>query len=94
MKNKKLLILILGIIGILLIPAIAMLFTNEVNWSIGDFAIMGMLLLTVALVTEFMLRKISTKKYRIAIIIVLIGLFLLLWTELAVGLFNSPIAGS
>jgi hypothetical protein len=93
-ENKKPLIIILGIIGILLIPAIAMLFTNEVNWSLGDFVIMGTLLLTVALVTEFILRKMSNKRCQIAIIIVLIGLFLLLWVELAVGLFNSPIAGS
>ncbi|WP_395046217.1 hypothetical protein [Flavobacterium sp.] len=94
MKNKRLLIMLLGITGILLIPAIAMLFTNEVNWSIGDFVVMGTLLLTVVLATEFILRKISDKKYRIAIITLLIILFLLLWVELAVGLFNSPIAGS
>ncbi len=86
--------MLLGITGILLIPAIAMLFTNEVNWSIGDFVVMGTLLLTVVLATEFILRKISDKKYRIAIITLLIILFLLLWVELAVGLFNSPIAGS
>ena len=94
MKNKRLLIMFLGITGILLIPAIAMLFTNEVNWSIEDFAVMGTLLLTVVLVTEFVLRKISNKKYQIAIITLLIILFLLLWVELAVGVFNSPIAGS
>ena len=86
--------MLLGIIGVLLIPAIAMLFTNEVNWSMGDFAVMGTLLLTAVLATEFVLRKISNKKYRIAIIALLIGVFLLLWAELAVGLFNSPFAGS
>lgn len=86
--------MILVIAGILLIPAIAMLFTKEVNWSIGDFVIMGLLLLTLTLVTEFIVRKIANKKYRIAIIIVLIGIFLLLWAELAVGIFNSPIADS
>lgn len=86
--------MLLGIIGILLIPVIAMLFTNEVNWGIEDFVIMGTLLLIVASATEFILRKISNKKYRIAIIALLIGLFLLLWVELAVGIFNSPIAGS
>jgi Tfp pilus assembly protein PilN len=94
MKNRRLLIMLLGIIGLLLIPAIAMLFTNEVNWSIADFVIMGTLLLAVALVTEFITRKISNKKYRIAFIALLIALFLLLWVELAVGIFNSPIAGS
>ena len=94
MKTKKLLIILLGIIGVLLIPAIAMLFTNEVNWSMGDFAVMGTLLLTAVFATEFIARKISNKKYRIAIIALLIGVFLLLWAELAVGLFNSPFAGS
>jgi hypothetical protein len=94
MKNRRLLIMLLGIIGLLLIPAIAMLFTNEVNWSIGGFVVMGTLLLAVALVTQFITRKISNKKYRIAFIALLIALFLLLWVELAVGIFNSPIAGS
>lgn len=86
--------MLLGIIGLLLIPAIAMLFTTEVNWSLGDFVVMGALLLTVAFTTEFILRKTTHKKYQIAFIALVIGLFLLIWAELAVGIFNSPFAGS
>jgi len=86
--------MLLGIIGLLLIPAIAMLFTTEVNWSVGDFVAMGTLLLTVVFTTEFILRKITHKNRRIAFIAVVISIFLLIWVELAVGIFNSPFAGS
>ncbi len=71
-----------------------MQFTNEVNWSVSDFLIMGALLLTVVLVIEFILRKVTNTKSRIGIVAILLVLFLLIWAELAVGIFNSPFAGS
>lgn len=94
MKTKKKLIIILGIVATLLsIPLIAMQFTNEVNWSLSDFAIMGMMLLGVALIIDVICRRFNTK-FRIIGVVIVILLFLLLWAELAVGIFGSPIAGS
>jgi len=93
MKNKRLYIFLAVVAGLLLIPLIAMQFTDEVKWSAFDFLLMAILLTSTAFICELALRKIKQSKYRIAICISAIVLFLLIWAELAVGIFNSPIAG-
>lgn len=79
---------------ILCIPLIAMQFTNEVIWSRMDFLIAGGLLFIAASIGEFIRRKLSNFKYKYLVYLLLIMAFLLLWAEMAVGLFNSPISGS
>lgn len=94
MKNKRLKI-ILTAAGILLsIPFIAMQFTNEVNWTPGDFIIMGVLLFGTGLLCEFVMRKVKNTNKRIMICAALLFVFLLIWAELAVGIFETPFAGS
>ena len=86
---------ILAIIGtILLIPLIAMQFTNEVRWTLADFVVAGILLLGVGSIVEIIILKIQNRNYKTLLYIALIILFLLLWAELAVGIFDSPLAGS
>lgn len=94
MKNKRLTI-ILSIVGaLLLIPFIAMQFTNEVDWGIQDFTIMGVLLLSTGLLCELIMRKVKRTKHRIIICAGILFLFFLIWAELAVGIFGTPFAGS
>lgn len=69
-----------------------MQFSKEVNWSIMDFLAAGALLFGTGLTIQFVLRKVKTRKNRILICGIILLLLLLLWTELAVGLFGSPIA--
>jgi hypothetical protein len=71
-----------------------MQFTNEVNWSIMDFVVAGVLLFGTGLTIQFVLRKVKTRKNRILICGIILLLLLLLWIELAVGIFGSPIAGN
>lgn len=94
MKNKRLTILLCGALSLLLIPAFAMQFTKQVNWSSFDFLLMGFLLSVTALLIEFGLRKVSTLKNRLLLIGLILFGFFLIWAELAVGLFGSPFAGS
>lgn len=94
MLTKNSLILLSTILLLLLIPLIAMQFSNEVNWSIMDFVIAGVLLFGTGLTIEFVLRKVKTRKNRILICGIILLLFLLLWIELAIDLFGSPIAGN
>ena len=94
MKNNRLLIILISISALLLIPLIAMQFSTEVIWSLSDFVIMGALLLSVGLAFEFMLKKVTTNKNRIIIGGFILLLFLLIWIELAVGIFGTPFAGS
>ena len=93
-QYKRLSIILATIAGILLIPFIAMQFTNEVKWSVFDFAVAAALLVGVGLACELVLRKVTITKYRIAICATLLIALVLIWAELAVGIFGSPLAGS
>ncbi len=94
MKNKRLIIILSAVAILLLIPLIAMQFTNEVDWDITDFTIMGILLLSTGLLCEFVMRKVNGVIYRIVICGAILLAFFLIWAELAVGIFGSPFAGS
>jgi hypothetical protein len=94
MKNKRLIIILSAVAILLLIPFIAMQFTNEVDWDITDFTIMGILLLSTGLLCEFVMRKVNGVIYRIVICGAILLAFFLIWAELAVGIFGSAFAGS
>ncbi len=93
-SNKRLIGILLTATFILLIPFTAMQFTREVNWTLSDFAVAGILLFGIGLLCEFVLRKVNNLKYRIVLLIALSAALVLIWLELAVGIFGSPIAGS
>jgi hypothetical protein len=92
--NKRLKILLLFASLILSVPLIAMQFTDEVNWSLRDFAIMGVLLFGTGILIEFILRKVKDLKFRFIICGAVLLIALLIWAELAVGIFGTPLAGS
>ena len=73
---------------VLLLPAIAMNLSAEVAWGPGDFALMAGLLGMVGLGIELALRAALTFKLRAMAIAAMVGMFLLVWAELAVGLFD------
>ena len=79
---------------LLIIPFIGNLVSAEVNWSWFDFTIMSVLLLSLGLGISFVLKKFTQSPNRRAYIATVILVFLLIWAELAVGIFGSPLAGS
>lgn len=85
---------VLSPLSLLLIPFIGNIFSNQVNWSLFDFIIMGLLLGMLGIIIHFILEKVRDKTFRIVPIIFVLIIFLLIWAELAVGIFGSPIAGS
>ena len=93
-KLKTFLILLSIVLLLLLIPFVAMQFTNEVNWSLMDFIMAGILLFGTSLVIELVLRKVKSTKHRLLISGIILLLLFLLWAELAVGIFGSPLAGN
>jgi len=93
-QNKRFIGIVFSIAILLLIPLIAMQFTDEVNWALSDFVIAGILLLGTGLIIEFVIRRVKTKENRIALIAVTVAVLLLIWVELAVGIFGTPLAGS
>lgn len=87
MPVKNLLRVMLITSAILLVPLIAMQFTNEVNWTLSDFVIMGTLLSVTGILVDLAWRTLG--KYRALAIVGVLGLFLWLWAELAVGVFTN-----
>ncbi|SMC37258.1 hypothetical protein [Moheibacter sediminis] len=93
-ENKRLMLLISAAALILSIPLIAMQFTTEVDWSLFDFIVMGILLFGTALIIEFIIRNVKSFKSTIILCVFALGALLLIWVELAVGIFGTPFAGN
>lgn len=77
---------------LLLVPLIAMQFTDQVNWNRMDFVIAGGLFFAAGLAFTVLIARPGRRRLMIGTVI-LIGIALI-WAELAVGLFNTPWAGS
>ncbi|MEZ4829055.1 MAG: hypothetical protein R3C61_22630 [Bacteroidia bacterium] len=88
-KNKRLLGILTIVAIILLIPLVAMQFTDEVNWTVFDFVVAGALLLSTGLACELVMRKVAKIEYRIAICLGILIVLFFIWVELAVGIFNN-----
>lgn len=93
-KNKRLTGIVLIVVLLLLLPLTAMQFTDEVKWTLFDFVMAGVLLLRAGLVCEFDMRKAKKSGYRIAMIAAILPALVLIWLELAVGIFGTPLAGN
>lgn len=79
---------------VLMIPLIAMQFTAEVDWTLSDFIVAGILLMLTGTAYVVGTRLVRTRAQRL-VVGALVGLsFLLVWAELAVGVFGTPFAGS
>jgi hypothetical protein len=86
-QNKRWIFILLVTAILLLIPLVAMQFTDEVRWTLSDFIVAGVLIFATGLLFDLVIRKIKIMKYRIAVLFVLLLIFLLIWIELAVGIF-------
>lgn len=74
---------------ILMIPLIAMQFSDEVRWNRPDFVVAGALLFGASLVFLFAMGRIRNSRQRlIAGAAIFLGIAWL-WVELAVGLFTD-----
>jgi hypothetical protein len=93
MKKKNFSRILLGATLVLLVPLVAMQFSEDVDWKLGDFVIIGTLLVGAGLIFEFLSTRVNAKN-RIFVAAIVVLAVMLIWVELAVGLFGSPIAGS
>lgn len=74
---------------ILLLPLVAMLFTDEVAWEAGDFIAAAVLLFGAGLTYELIVRKSTIVAYRAAVGLAIVTAFILIWVNLAVGLIGN-----
>ena len=80
--------------ALLLVPLVAMQFTEQVTWTLSDFVAMSFLLLGTGLLLALLWRKEGHRTYRLAGMAVIVLAAILFWAELSVGIFGSPIAGT
>lgn len=81
-------------VSLLIIPALGMQFSNDVNWSLSDFLIAGIILFIAASMVNIILTFIHKKLWKIILLIISFFIIAIIWAELAVGIFGSPFAGS
>ena len=78
-----------GAAALILLPLVAMQFTQEVNWGAGDFGFAIAMVLAVGLTFELAVRVSRSGAYRAAVGIALAASFLLVWINLAVGIIGN-----
>jgi uncharacterized membrane protein YfcA len=66
-----------------------MQFTNEVDWSLSDFIIVGALLFGAGIGYELIASKLSSRSHRLVFGVVVILAVAYVWAELAVGIFTN-----
>lgn len=101
MKKKNIILVAIGTGLILLIP-LALQFAigtgvdgQGFNWKLEDFVIIGILLFGTGLTLDFAARRIANPTRRAFAIVAIVAVLLLIWADLAVGIFNIPgISGS
>ena len=93
-QNKRFFIIVVIVIVLLLIPLVAMQFTDEVNWTTTDFILAGSLLIGTGLVLEIIMRTIKNINFRLGLIVAVLIVVMLVWIELAVGIFGTPFGGN
>lgn len=74
---------------ILLLPLVAMRFTDEVQWTAFDFLVAAGLLGALVGAFELVVRLSGNGFYRAGVVIAALGAFLMLWVQGAVGLVGS-----
>ena len=79
---------------LLFIPLIGMMITDEINLSSFDFIMMGCLLTILGAGIDFVIKYTKNFKNRTLYLGILVLIFLLIWAELSVGIFDTPIAGN
>ena len=79
---------LLATLAMLLVPAVAMRFTDEVNWGPGDFLAGGALLAGTGLAYVLAKRRIAGRPGRLLLGALLAFGLLFVWAELAVGIFH------
>lgn len=74
---------------VLLLPLLAMQFTDEMKWGVADFVFAGALLFGAALTYELVTRTRASLAYRAAVGVAVAAALVLVWVNLAVGIIGS-----
>ena len=76
-----------GLACLLALPAVAMLFTDEVAWTRRDFVFAALMFTALGLGTEAAVRLLPRGALRWLGMLAVLGVVLLIWADGAVGIF-------
>jgi hypothetical protein len=74
---------------LLLLPLVAMQFSEEMDWDETDFLVLGVMLFGACGTYELAARMTGNPAYRAAVGVAVVTAFLLIWINLAVGIIGS-----
>jgi hypothetical protein len=94
LKRDRFIRLLVFVIGLLMIPFVAMQIDHRVDWDVFDFILMGGLLYGTGLLCMLIWRNVRSMEAKIILCASVLILLFLIWIELAVGIFGTPFAGS
>ena len=94
MKFKHIFQVIVITIFILLVPFIAMQFTDQVVWELSDFVVAGIILFVFGVSFKYFILSQKRSFYKKIIGVIVLLILILIWAELGVGVFGTPWAGS
>jgi hypothetical protein len=80
--KQSLYVVLITTLCILLLPLIAMPFTSEVNWSLGDFIVAGVLISFFGYLYTVLTKSSANIARRLAVGLLVLGLFMLVWLSL------------
>ncbi len=72
---------------ILIIPLVGAILSDQIDWGILDFLVMGIILLIVGMVLSVVSQKIKNPRKKLFYNLVIMLIFFLIWAELAVDIF-------
>lgn len=76
-------------VALLLLPFVVMQFSGGMNWGLDDFVFVGTVIGTIGLLVELGVRASNSWTYRAAYGLALLGMLLVTWANLAVGIVGS-----
>ena len=89
MRPKVVLGILLVVGCLLMVPLVAMRYSDHVVWDLGDFVIAFVLLAGTGLLFELAAGRVHSRAYQVAIGIALAAALLLVWVNLAVGMIGN-----
>ena len=72
---------------ILIIPLVGTILSDQIDWGILDFLVMGIILLIVGMVLSVVSQKTKNPRKKLFYNLVIMLIFFLIWAELAVDIF-------
>ena len=81
-------------LGVLIIPLVLTLTLSDFNWDTLDFVVGGLLIFSFGVYLTMLWKSKKSRKQKHLFFWIGVLILVLIWMELAVGIFGTPFSGS